>query len=72
MMALRPARLRWTELGLLIAPAAMTVIGLLSIVLAPRGTVEWSWRDIWVGLAFGGLAIGVKDPALVLGGRLFV
>jgi cell division protein FtsW (lipid II flippase) len=60
MMAFRPARLRWTELGLLIAPAAMTVIGLLSIVLAPRGTVEWSWRDIWVGLAFGGLAIGVS------------
>ncbi|MGH2548860.1 MAG: FtsW/RodA/SpoVE family cell cycle protein, partial [Thermomicrobiales bacterium] len=60
MMAFRPARLRWTELGLLIAPAAMTVIGLLSIVLAPRGTVNWSWQDIWVGLAFGGVALAVS------------
>jgi cell division protein FtsW (lipid II flippase) len=35
-------------------------VGLLIIVLAPRATVEWSWQDIWVGLAFGGLAIGVS------------
>ena len=60
MMALRPARVRWTELRLLIAPAVMTIVGLLIIVLAPRTTVEWSWEDIWVGLAFGGLAIGVS------------
>jgi len=60
MMALRPARVRWTELRLLIAPAVMTIVGLLIIVLAPRTTVEWSWEDIWVGLAFGGLAIAVS------------
>ncbi len=60
MMALRPARMRWTELRLLIAPAVMTIVGLLIIVLAPRATVEWSWEDIWVGLAFGGLAIAVS------------
>jgi cell division protein FtsW (lipid II flippase) len=60
MMAFRPARMRWTELRLLITPAVMTIVGLLIIVLAPRATVEWSWQDIWVGLAFGGLAIGVS------------
>lgn len=67
MMALRPARMRWTELRLLIAPAVMTVVGLLIIVLAPRQTVEWSWEDIWVGLAFGGLAIGVSFAFSIAG-----
>jgi cell division protein FtsW (lipid II flippase) len=67
MMALRPARMRWTELRLLIAPAVMTVVGLLIIVLAPRRTVEWSWEDIWVGLAFGGLAVAVSLAFSVAG-----
>ena len=60
MMPARPARLRWTEMRLLVAPAVMTVAGLLAIVLAPRATVEWSWSDIWVGLAFGGVALAVS------------
>jgi cell division protein FtsW (lipid II flippase) len=45
--------MRWTEARLLIAPAAMTVVGLLAIVLAPRGRVEWGWNDLSVGIAFG-------------------
>ena len=57
MMAFRPARMRWTELRLLIVPGIMTIVGLLIIVLAPRATVEWSWQDIWVGLAFSGVAM---------------
>ena len=60
MIRSRPARLRWTELRLLAAPAVMTVVGLLAIVLAPKATVEWSWSDIWVGLAFGGVALAVS------------
>jgi cell division protein FtsW (lipid II flippase) len=38
----------------------MTVIGLLTIVLVPRNTLEWAWSDLWVGLAFGGLALAVS------------
>ena len=60
MMAFRLARIRWTELRLLVVPGIMTILGLLIIVLAPRATVEWSWQDIWVGLAFGGLAMAVS------------
>lgn len=60
MIALRPARPRWTELRLLFLPATMTLIGLLTIVLVPRATIEWSWGDLWVGFAFGGLALGVS------------
>ena len=59
-MNARPAPTRWTEIRLLIAPAVMTVIGLLTIVLVPRATIEWAWSDIWVGLAFGGLALAVS------------
>ena len=60
MIPARPAPSRWTEVRLLIAPAVMTVIGLLTIVLVPRNTLEWAWSDLWVGLAFGGLALAVS------------
>ena len=51
---------RWTETSLLIAPAAMTVLGLLSIVLVPRQRVDWSWNDLSVGIAFGIAALVIS------------
>lgn len=45
-------RFRLTEFQLLIVPAAMTVVGLLTIFLASTGTLDWDWRDIWISLAF--------------------
>ncbi|MCA9833750.1 MAG: FtsW/RodA/SpoVE family cell cycle protein [Thermomicrobiales bacterium] len=46
----RPA-LRLTEFNLLLITAAMTFVGSLTIFLVDKGTVEWTWRDISVGLA---------------------
>ncbi len=50
-MIARPA-FRLTELQLLIAPSLLTIVGLLTIFLVPRGDVQWSWSDIWVSLAY--------------------
>ena len=46
---------RPTEVQLLVAPALLAVVGLLTIFLVPRGDVPWSWSDIWVSLAYVGL-----------------
>ena len=43
---------RGTELWLLMFPAMIAIIGAAIIVLVPRATLDWSWSDIWVGLAF--------------------
>lgn len=47
-----PARIRLTELQLLVVPSAMTIVGLLTIYLASTRDLDWNWRDIWVSLAF--------------------
>ena len=46
----RPA-LRLTEFNLLLITAAMTLVGSLTIFLVDKGSVEWTWRDVSVGLA---------------------
>ncbi len=46
----RPA-LRLTEFNLLLITAAITFIGSLTIFLVDKGEVEWTWRDVSVGLA---------------------
>jgi hypothetical protein len=44
--------LRSTELRLLVFTALIAVIGVAIIVLVPQARLDWSWSDIWVGLAF--------------------
>lgn len=51
---------RLTEVQLLVAPALMTVVGLLTIYLAPRSDLLWDWGDIWVSLLFAGLIAGIS------------
>lgn len=65
-----PARFRpifrSIEFGLLIFPALIAIIGLAIIVLVPRAQLDWSWSEIWVGLAFAGavlvmsLSLGIR------------
>ncbi len=60
---------RSTELQLLIAPSLMAVVGLLTIFLAPRGTVAWTWSDIWVSLAYVGVVALISLSFSILGFR---
>ena len=64
----RPA-FRFTEFQLLVAPSLMAIVGLLTIFVAPRGRVEWSWTDIWVSLAFVGIVFGISLGFGVFGFR---
>lgn len=50
MQRYKPAS-RLTEFNLLLITAALTFIGSLTIYLVDKGTVEWTWRDVSVGLA---------------------
>ncbi|HEV2527848.1 MAG TPA: FtsW/RodA/SpoVE family cell cycle protein [Thermomicrobiales bacterium] len=52
--------LRLTEFQLLIAPALLTIVGLLTIYLAPRNDLLWSWGDVWVSLVYAGLIAGAS------------
>lgn len=55
---IRPPRqspLMWVrrvELQLLLMPATLAVIGLLTLVTVRTGQARWGWRDMSVGLAF--------------------
>lgn len=49
-MRYRPT-FRLTEFNLLLIPAALVTVGMLTIVLVGRGVVDWSWADIWISLA---------------------
>lgn len=57
---------RATEFGLLLLVAMVAVIGVGMIVLVPRAQLDWSWSEIWVGLAFAGavllmsLSLGIR------------
>jgi cell division protein FtsW (lipid II flippase) len=51
---------RITELNLLLIPGALAIVGMLTIVLVGRGTVDWSWGDIWVSLAAAGALIATS------------
>ena len=61
--------LRLTEFQLLVAPALMVVVGLLTIFLAPRDAVDWRWSDIWVSLAFAGIVAAMSLSFGLLGFR---
>lgn len=51
--------LRLTELQLLLAPAALMLLGTLIVILVPLGTVSWTWRDLWMALVFIGLVLAI-------------
>lgn len=52
-------RFRFTEFQLLVAPSLVTVIGLLMIFLARTGAATWTWRDIWISLAYVAMLFGL-------------
>lgn len=49
-MRFRPT-FRTTEFNLLLVPAMLAIVGSLMIVVVGRGTVDWTWSDIWISLA---------------------
>jgi cell division protein FtsW (lipid II flippase) len=68
-------RFRFTEFQLLVVPSLMAVVGLLTIFLVPRGDTQFTWRDIWVSLAYVAMlyamnlwfsAIGFQGDQLIL------
>jgi len=60
---------RGTELSLLIPPALLAILGLIMIVVVPRHEVEWSWRDIWVSIAFASAVVGMSLSFSIRGFR---
>ncbi|MGC4107146.1 MAG: FtsW/RodA/SpoVE family cell cycle protein [Thermomicrobiales bacterium] len=60
---------RGTELSLLLYPALLAVVGLVTIVVVPRTQLDWSWRDIWVSLAFAAVVIGMSIAFSIRGFR---
>lgn len=63
------SRIRFTELQLLVVPSLMTVVGLLTIYLASTRDLAWDWRDIWVSLAFMGVAFAISAWFSITGFR---
>jgi len=61
--------LRFVELQLLIAPSLLTIVGLLTIFLVPRGDVRWSWSDIWVSLAYVVMVAAISLSFSIIGFR---
>jgi cell division protein FtsW (lipid II flippase) len=53
-------RFRFTEFQLLIVPSLLAVVGLLTIYLVPKGDTSFTWRDIWVSLAYVALLFGLN------------
>lgn len=53
-------RFRFTEFQLLVVPSLMAIVGLLTVFLARTGTTQWTWRDIWISLAFVAMVIGIS------------
>ena len=51
---------RLTEFQLLVAPALLTIVGLLTIFLAPRGDTRWSWGDVSISLVYAALIGGIS------------
>lgn len=68
MQRYRPA-LRLTEFNLLLITAAITFIGSLTIFLVDKGTVEWTWRDVSVGLAAAAAMVAVNVTFALRGFR---
>ncbi len=59
---------RTTEFWLLVFPAMIAILGVAIIVLVPQARLDWSWSEIWVGLAF---AAAVLVMSISLGLRGF-
>src|SRR5215203_4348337 len=51
-------RLRWTEFRLLLTPAVLSLVGMLTVILVPTGGVQWQWGDLWMSFVFIGLLYG--------------
>ena len=51
---------RLTELQLLIPPALLVIVGMLTVVLVPTGQVNWNWTDLWMTFVFALLAIAAN------------
>lgn len=62
-------RFRFTEFQLLIVPALLVAVGMLTIVLVPRGDTLFSWGDISVSLIFVALIFAVNIWFSVIGFR---
>lgn len=60
---------RGTEVSLLLLPALIAIVGLILIVVVPRQQVDWSWRDIWVSLAFAVAVIAMSISLSIRGFR---
>lgn len=52
-------RFRFTEFQLLVVPSLMAIVGLLTIFLTKTGSLDWTWGDIWISLAFVGMLFGI-------------
>src|SRR3954471_11475735 len=63
-------RLRWTEFQLLLIPAALSLLGMLMVILVPSGPIytaaggtlggiTWHWPDLWMSFLFIALLLGV-------------
>jgi cell division protein FtsW (lipid II flippase) len=50
--------MRWTEFRLLITPALLSLVGMLTVILVPTGQVQWQWGDLWMSFVFIGLLFG--------------
>lgn len=73
MSALTPValwrRFRLTEFQLLVVPSLLSIVGLLIVFLVPIGGVRFTWRDIWVSLAFVALLYGMHFWFSLMGFR---
>jgi cell division protein FtsW (lipid II flippase) len=63
------ARVRWLELQLLVLPALLGIVGLLTVYLSGTGTTRWSWSDIWVSLAYMGIVLATSAWLSLIGFR---
>ncbi len=65
-MLQRMRRLRWTELQLLVAPALLSIVGLILVLVAGQNSEQTTIQqfrvqagDVWVSLAFIGLILAI-------------
>ncbi len=49
--------LRLTEIQLLVVPALLALVGMLTVILVPRKQVSWEAKDLWMPLVFIGLLL---------------
>ncbi len=59
-------RVRLIELQLLVVPALLAFIGILTVILVPRQAVQWEAKDLWISFVFIALLFAV-NIALTIG-----